>query len=354
MAIAGKVAITLSQENDGNWSANVAYDKLVSVVHNNNLYISRKASIGVEPPNNEYWFLALQGFSGEDVENILQQIEDIINGTTTVGNAKQLDGHEAEYFATQTDLVRFKGTEWLGTSILDKALEVEVGVNNYTLGGTYYTANDLPSGDYVFSMATIFKRSDTDISVIVWGYRNLLPIINNYAANTWTDWDTFTTTADLAKYLPLSGGTVGNGSRSYPLVIRGSSLYSLIDYMNDANDVRWGSLGFAGAEVPVFLTEDRTNAYLLLHTGNKPSGTYTGNGDATAREIKTNGIGNTLKISSTQGTVILTDGLGVKFTTSGVNSVLNTTGYFTNGLITLKTTDDALNKSGVTYKWEVL
>lgn len=91
MAVAGKVAITLSTVNDGKWIANETYERLVAVTHNNNLYISRKPSTNVEPPNNEFWFLALEGFSGTEVE-------DIINGTTQVGNAKTLDGHEAEYF----------------------------------------------------------------------------------------------------------------------------------------------------------------------------------------------------------------------------------------------------------------
>ena len=50
MAIAGKVAITLSTENGGAWSADVTYDRLVAVKHNNNLYISRKTVANVEPP----------------------------------------------------------------------------------------------------------------------------------------------------------------------------------------------------------------------------------------------------------------------------------------------------------------
>lgn len=89
MAIAGKVAITLSTENGGAWSANVTYDRLVAVKHNNNLYISRKTVANVEPPNDEFWFPALEGFSGDDIEKI-------ISGETVVGNASLLSGLTAE------------------------------------------------------------------------------------------------------------------------------------------------------------------------------------------------------------------------------------------------------------------
>lgn len=114
MAVAGKVAITLSTENGGSWSADVTYDRLVSVKHNNNLYISRKTVANVEPPNDEFWFLALEGFGGEDVEALIDRLNElnelvqaIIDGTTQVGNAKTLDGHGAEYFAKASELLNY-------------------------------------------------------------------------------------------------------------------------------------------------------------------------------------------------------------------------------------------------------
>lgn len=102
MAVAGKVAITLATENGGAWSADVTYDRLVAVKHNNNFYISRKMVANVEPPNDEFWFLALEGYSGEDVQALIDSMNAVISGVTQVGNAKTLDGHGAEYFATKT------------------------------------------------------------------------------------------------------------------------------------------------------------------------------------------------------------------------------------------------------------
>lgn len=104
MAVAGKVAITLSTENGGAWSADVTYDRLVAVKHKNNFYISRKTVANVEPPNDEFWFLALEGYSGDDVQALIDRMNAIITGTQQVGNAKMLDGHGAEYFATKTDV----------------------------------------------------------------------------------------------------------------------------------------------------------------------------------------------------------------------------------------------------------
>ncbi len=127
MAVAGKVAITLSTENGGAWSADVTYDRLVAVKHNNNLYISRKTVANVEPPNDEFWFLALEGFGGEDVETLIDRmnelsdlIQAILDGTTQVGNAKTLDGHGAEYFSKKTDV----------ESILNGTSTVELSKNS--------------------------------------------------------------------------------------------------------------------------------------------------------------------------------------------------------------------------------
>lgn len=88
MAIAGRVAIVPK----GEYSNAVTYDKLDLVMFNNDAYIAKKASTGIEPTNDEYWMLILNNVVAEDLENI-------INGTTPVGNAKLLNGLTAEEFA---------------------------------------------------------------------------------------------------------------------------------------------------------------------------------------------------------------------------------------------------------------
>ena len=55
--VAGKVALTF----DGDWNADKPYDRLVAVRFNENCYISKKESTGIDPTNEEYWFLAVKG-----------------------------------------------------------------------------------------------------------------------------------------------------------------------------------------------------------------------------------------------------------------------------------------------------
>lgn len=90
MAIAGKVAITPR----GNWNSTTSYQKLDFVFYNDSSYVALKPSKGITPTNTEYWMLALQGASRSEIEGI-------INGTTQVGDAKTLDGHEAGDFSLE-------------------------------------------------------------------------------------------------------------------------------------------------------------------------------------------------------------------------------------------------------------
>lgn len=217
MAIAGKVAITLSTENGGAWSADVTYDRLVAVKHNNNLYISRKTVANVEPPNDEFWFLALEGFGGEDVEALIDRLNElsdliqaIIDGTTQVGNAKTLDGHGAEDFAKAEQV---SGTKELTSSILEKALTLEAGVHEFMLAGGSYNGNDLPKVAYAYGNATVFVRQQAyALVVVLWGSSvsgGDTIALNQYDGSKWQGWNILTTTAyltaELAKYLPLDG-----------------------------------------------------------------------------------------------------------------------------------------------------
>lgn len=266
MAVAGKVAITLSTENGGAWSADVTYDRLVAVKHNNNLYISRKTVANVEPPNDEFWFLALEGFSGDDVE-------DIINGTTQVGNAKTLDGHGAEYFAPKTDLANY----------LPKSGDV-------SLNGLF----DIQGRYTVIDPLRITSNHPTD-------ERNLIEF--------------------------------------------------------KLRDTVQGYLGFKDMHNPVFMHAGGGVCYPLLHTGNKPTGTYTGNGDATERIIATNGIGNAVMVFGQNGTMAIVSARGVICADeTGVRFFGRTNGAYklAEGNIYMNSADKALNEMGITYQWQEL
>ena len=121
------------------------------------------------------------------------RIEEIIKGTKKVGNAKTLDGHGAEYFAS---------SEILNENILEKSLTLNVGVHNYHLGNNYPTST-LPNVNYVWGSATVFIRSKGSPFVILWGIKapsiNCPPTFNYYNGAEWSGWNDLFTTA---------GGTV--------------------------------------------------------------------------------------------------------------------------------------------------
>lgn len=188
MAVAGKVAITLSTENGGAWSADVTYDRLVAVKHNNNLYISRKVATNVEPPNDEFWFLALEGYSGEDVQTLIDRMNAIISGTQQVGNAKTIDGHGVSYFAKDSDLVvereRISNLAKLneGSTTGDAELiDIRVGADSKT-----YTS----AGDAVRGQITDLKSDLSEVKSLfdVKGYKDITSeVVTKNGFYRWSD-----------------------------------------------------------------------------------------------------------------------------------------------------------------------
>lgn len=91
----------------------------------------------------------------------------------------------------------------------------------------------------------------------------------------------------------------------------------------------------------------------VLHTGNKPSGSYTGNGSATLRTIETGGIGNFC--------ILRVHGYGISIVTAQGAYKMGSTyngwtdsAIFVNGVLTLTTTDPYLNPSSVSVEYQVL
>lgn len=336
MAIAGKVAITPK----GEWNANTAYTKLDLVFYENASYIAIQPSTGVTPTNTAYWMLVVQSAGGADLEAI-------INGTTQVGNALTLDGHEAEDFVD-------KG-ETLTTPLLEKALSITVdGWYNFKLNRN---STDLPHQYYAIGSATVIVRNGSGThegtEVILWGSNagGSRKIVTNYhtSSGTWTGWNEYATTADLANYLPLTGGELTASAREILTISRASG--SLASIVFKGNGSKTGELGFDGTDRPAFWGTDNI-ARLLLHTGNKPTGTYTGNG--TVRTIRTGGIGGAVLIRQKGATNhIIVDA-------SGYFGAINGKADFGSGIsldascnITLAS-DSVFNTSGVTYEYHVL
>lgn len=197
---------------------------------------------------------------------------------------------------TDLDLVRLEGTETLNTSILEKAVEVANGVHNFMLGGDNYTGADLPHSYYTYSMATIYKRSASFISVVLWGGRASKIQANYCYKSEWTGWKALSTTADLENYLPLSGGTVTNTFN-----IKTSESKQLLSVLENGKRRVLQELT-AGGKYNLW---DSTNGKAIITS--TIDGTNTFNGTATGNlPLKDGVISNSLSIRNTteEGTTL--------------------------------------------------
>ena len=182
-----------------------------------------------KPETNEFYNVNDFNNNADTVDALFEKDS---NGNALAKNAKMLDGHEAEYFQAVE-------SETLTTSILEKALTLSQGTYEYSLGGGSYTGTDLPSSNYKYGKATVrTKGASSTITVILWGVLasgNVIPpVFNLYNGGNWSGWQTLATVADLAKYLPLTGGTV-NGNLG---VVKSDTSEVMMRVKNSVAEVR--------------------------------------------------------------------------------------------------------------------
>ena len=192
MAIAGRVAIVPK----GEWSQSVTYDKLDLVTYNGNTFIAYKSSVGVEPVDGDTWMLVMQGIDPQEINNI-------IDGTTPVGNALKLGGKGAsEYFTkdggTLTDkLIIQKASPSLDLIGTDSNRTARIGVGS---SGLFNILNMADTNNY----GALYVRKETDsLDVALQVIRKV-----NGATTTYN----VLHTGNVGSYaLPITGGTIGNG-----------------------------------------------------------------------------------------------------------------------------------------------
>lgn len=183
--------------------------------------------------------------------------------------------------------------------------------------------------------------------------------------------------ADASKFLPLTGGTLSGNltiSKVFPeLLLRYTDLENFLDlfmasdgwlYLQNRTDgnnnqsiiVKKQSDSIDEA-VKLYRRVNRTaNSYSLFGEHNKPSGSYTGNGSATSRTIQTGGLGDAvLVISKTKSTSLIVTPSGAFGKTGGSIGYFGyDTAHFENKILTIASTDVALNANTVTYTYRVL
>ena len=169
-------------------------------------------------------------------------------------------------------------------------------------------------------------------------------------------------------FLPLDGsaGMTGNGLgllSGKSKVTAGNDFIQLENYKGNAGDTSnrrvlalKSSNDVQDALQIVDWSSGRSNYYKVHGAHNKPSASYTGNGNATSRTISTGGSGNLLCVTSSTGILCFVFKWGaVSFATSNDITWYSASEImFESGVLTLKSTANAVNKSGTTYNYQVL
>lgn len=339
MAEAGSVAPVF---RDGGYDEDAIYDFYHALIHNNKLYFCRQdGTIGHEPQeeSDEYWFLSIDGNFADAVT---------LNGKSeselSVANSEKLGGKAASEYALLTALAfGVSGSKLLGSvTSLDE-------LDNFHSGNGYVKVEI--SGNYQ-KVLVITTEAQLTIQVSFSVYNNNLKFRYTYfdgSTLTWAPWRNFATTADLAGYLPLTGGKVYDPTSNKPLSVRSAGTPCYFPFY-DRTDAIMGAFGFATINMPVYVPSTFDVVYDILHTGNKPKGTYTGNGSTTSRTISSGGIGDVVMIFSTKGFAIICY-WGIMTTNTSISA---DSASFRNGVITIATDNELLNASGKEYKYQVL
>ncbi|MBR5584080.1 MAG: hypothetical protein IKW21_06090 [Lachnospiraceae bacterium] len=316
------------------------------------------ANFGLKKPDeNEFYDVNMQNDNMDEIDRVLQEITD---GTQQVGDSAKLGGKDASEYALAESIGQGKS---LSSSILEKALTLDAGSHDFSLSGGSYAGNDLPVSTYAYGMVTVFVRSKSGVvSVILWGTNTSnrqadMPYLNHYNAGAWTGWIQL---ANAANYLPLSGGNV-DGLVKF--------LYGGVGEMYLFTHSIGGRLRYDNKQgiADLILTNENlrymrdkngvTSTYELLHTGNKPTGTYTGNGETGERVFQVGGIGSVCHISTYNHTLFVTSrgAIGVQNVNGaspiafGSNQVV-----YTNGMIVVYDGNSFYNAEGSTYTYQVL
>lgn len=333
MIKAGRAGLTFG----GDWDETVEYNRLVGVRYDNKLFFSKKTvPVGTIPEDGEYWFLSYEGLTDE-------QYEALLNGTQQVGDSAKLGGKDASEYVLgegSTLLTAFPN----GITSNSTMQDLLNALGNRTI---LHVRADKPLVPENYSTLTVFKYGANYVLAFA---KSQLSNILYYGSiggdSSWSGWKSPFTT---------EGGMI-NSDAGTPLRLNrtddtGSGTTVMIDFL--VNGSRLGMLGFTGANTPVFRLAESANYYRLLHTGNKPTGTYTGNGDATEREIATGGIGNRASVSTGNGMAILSQHGATIVPADGSTPFWSPDYTFADGVITLKGTHKVLNLDGGQYRYQV-
>lgn len=182
MADAGRILIMPK----GTYDASVSYEMLDLVLHNGASWLAKKTAVGIEPSdaNSAYWARMT------DDSTVRAEVEKIVNGTTTVGNADTVDGKHASDF-TQFNPNRISGADALLSEFVNLPNLTTI-VGNFTTVTISELGLSKSAGTYIMQKDNAPYGTLTIIA-------NGVIATNYYNNGTWKGWTKEATTADLEK-----------------------------------------------------------------------------------------------------------------------------------------------------------
>ena len=313
-----------------------------------------------KPEGNEFYDVNVQN---DNLDVIDEKLKECMEGGTAekvtyenesvadVTNVKEaLDG-----ILDGTQLEQWSATKYTGYTT-EEVVSIYNNLHVNASDSMYYRArvehrapfSVLGSGDYYVEGFRLVDKYGTQEAIRYTGVYEGNVIMKFYRTLTdgvWSEWQrTFT---DV-------GGTVGNGTSDSPFGIKGKD-HAFMEFSNKDSYI-FGRIGFnAGKELTMYDTD--WVGYKILHEGNKPSGTYMGNGSATERVIDVGGFGNGVIIYGSNKTMsIVCNGAICRNETSleALSADNVVIGNLTSNVsMTLRTSHVALNQNGVIYTYHL-
>lgn len=197
------------------------------------------------------------------------------------------------------------------------------------------------------------------------GNAEIRPFSRKLTGGVWSDWTTGFLPLDGS--VPMSGELPMNGNAIIisPYVNWNDGAYNVIDETDNGIEIRVNyatvarCLYFNNVNLPLsqainFWDEPTARLCQIYGEHNKPSGSYTGNGSATTREINIGGIGGELLITNNYGDTAKVTKNGAIINKAGtLSAVASSKAKFVDGKLTLATTETALNENTRVYTYEV-
>ena len=334
MATAGRILIMPK----GTWNAETTYENLDMVAHSGRAWLAKKVSVGIEPSdaNAEFWhdFLGMDVFTEANPPTAAQVGAVSLYADPVLSKSTDWDNLESGTYRFST----WSGSGGVGYPPID---DVGICILFDTEAGRYM---------YCLGMNRIVSRY--------------------YESKTWNDW--------IEGYIPVTGGKLRGG-----ITLENQKAFTSTDGTYNFQMFEYGKVGYLRqqneegtirralmmypkemADLHASLKYEANDSgvsasYNLFGQHNKPSGTYTGNGSATQRNIDIGGIGNTVAIyNETSGwtSAIITKYGGFAMINNSTSPVTLpvTECVFANGVLAIKSTSEALNASGKGYRYEVL